>query len=383
MKWGLDSIFAALEHGDRVCQLGIRDTCTLGETEEQILAALHRPFPSLTCLTLQLEGAVPILSDTFLGGSAPRLQNLYLDQIIFPGLPNLLLSATHLVHLKLWRIPHSGYISPEAMVTGLSASTRLQTLDIRFGSFNSAKYRPSRKSRRPPTRTLLPVLTELQFTGVGKYLDNLVAWIDAPLLHDLEITFFCQEMSDTPQLAQFIGRAPKFKPHNEAHVIISDSEVLVKLPQTFGGVLLLGLDTLLYPSERQLSSLSQACRSSFHQALVLSVERLYIQSENTRRHYFEASVDRSQWLDLFRLFASVRDLYISPKFMPRIASALQELVADSKRVTEVLPALETLFLEEPLTSGPVQEIIGQFVAARQVADHPVAISRWENKEFVF
>jgi hypothetical protein len=47
----------------------------------------------------------------------------------------------------------------------------------------------------------------------------------------------------------------------------------------------------------------------------------------------------------------------------------------------VLPALQALFLEEPLPSGPVLEIIRKFVAARQLAGHPVAVSRWLKKVY--
>jgi hypothetical protein len=105
--------------------------------------------------------------------------------IHFRGLPKLLLSATHLVHLELWQIPHSGYISPEVMVTFLSMLTSRERLGIRF---KSPQGRPDRKNRRPPprTRTLLPVLTELRFGGVNEYLEDLAARIDAPLLNPIE-----------------------------------------------------------------------------------------------------------------------------------------------------------------------------------------------------
>jgi hypothetical protein len=63
--------------------------------------------------------------------------------------------------------------------------------------------------------------------------------------------------------------------------------------------------------------------------------------------------------------------------MPRIAGALGELVRE-EIVREVLPALQTLFFET-LPSGPVQETIAQFTAARQFAGHPVAFCRWERK----
>jgi hypothetical protein len=65
-------------------------------------AAMLKPFPELTDLRLSMfvdDGPAPILPDSFLGGTAPRLRSLYLDNVPFPGLPKLLLSATHLVDL--------------------------------------------------------------------------------------------------------------------------------------------------------------------------------------------------------------------------------------------------------------------------------------------
>ena len=61
--------------------------------------------------------------------------------------------------------------------------------------------------------------------------------------------------------------------------------------------------------------------------------------------------------------------------MLRIAPTLQELVGG--RATEVLPALQTLSLQGTLPSG-VQETIDKFVAARELAGHPIAVSRWED-----
>jgi hypothetical protein len=82
---------------------------------------------------------------------------------------------------------------------------------------------------------------------------------------------------------------------------------------------------------------------------------------------------------VFRPFNTVKGVYISGDFTPRIASTLKELVGE--RVTEVLPTLKTLSLQHPLSpaSGPVQEAIGQFVSARQFAGHPVTASCWEKE----
>jgi hypothetical protein len=47
-----------------------------------------------------------------------------------------------------------------------------------------------------------------------------------------------------------------------------------------------------------------------------------------------------------------------------------------ERMTEVLPILQNIFLEELQPSGPVQEGIGQFVAARRLSGHPITVSSW-------
>lgn len=70
----------------------------------------------------------------------------------------------------------------------------------------------------------------------------------------------------------------------------------------------------------------------------------------------------------------MKSLFLPEGFAPGIAPALQEFVGD--RSAEVLPALKNIFLEELGSSGLVQEGIGQFVAARQVAGHPIAIIPW-------
>jgi hypothetical protein len=370
-KWGVDNIFAVLEHNDRICDL---DLIGFPSPQfEKVLAAIQRPFPALTRLLLQSrdETAPVVDPDSFLGGSAPGLRSLGLGCIPFPGLPNLLLSATHLVHLGLWTIPDSGYISPEAMVTGLSVLTRLESLVI---GYKSPRCGPDRRRPPPRTRTLLPVLTKLEFRGVGEYLEDLVARIDAPLLNKLDITFFHQPIFDTPQLTQLIGRSPKFSAH-EAYVVFCDWVVWITLPQTFDGRLDLGVSCR--QSDWQLSSLAQVCGSSFPQTLIAVVERLYIENRLSPWHW-QDDIESSQWLELFHPFAAVKELYLSREFVPRIAPALKELVKE--RVTEVLPALQTLFLEEPLPSGPVQDTIGQFVAARQLAGHSISVSRWARKE---
>jgi hypothetical protein len=114
---GVDNVIAALGQSNCVSRVILSDVADW--QLEKVLAAMQVSFPELT--DLRLSSHVKTLSvipvpNSFLGGSAPRLQYFELSGIPFPRLPKLLLSATHLVSLKLSNIPHSGYISPEAIV---------------------------------------------------------------------------------------------------------------------------------------------------------------------------------------------------------------------------------------------------------------------------
>jgi hypothetical protein len=371
----VDNTIAALEDSDRICEVDIFYIPS-SQIMEKVLAAMQRPFPALTCLGLGfVDQSSLVIPALFLGGSAPSLQTLCLDLTIpFPGLPNLLLSATHLLRLHLHSIPHSGYISPEAMVTCLSVLTRLESLSIEF---ESPRSRPNPTTRRssPQTRILLPVLTRLTFFGVSEYLGGLVALIDAPLLDYLQITFLHQPIFDSPRLAEFISRTPKFKGHEEAHVEFSSyDQVGITLQD---GALVLEITDC--EDDWQLRSLAQVYSSSFARSLICTVERLYILSTSHEHPplLLKDDLETSQWLEIFHLFTAVTDLYISSKVMEYITPALQELVGE--RVTEVLPSLQTIFFEEE-TLRFDREAIGQFVAARQLASRPLAVSRWERED---
>src|SRR6266481_6827218 len=103
------------------------------------------------------------------------------------------------------------------MATALSALTSLEKFSLWFQSPRSCPGR-GRRHPPPPTRSVLPALTEFDFKGVSEYLDDLVARIDAPLLDRLDIEFFTQLIFHTPQLAQFIGRKPNFMAPDVAQV---------------------------------------------------------------------------------------------------------------------------------------------------------------------
>ena len=370
----VDDILAVLERSDRVVEINFY---TRRDSElEDVLAAMQVPFPELTDLQLSSrDGMVSSLPDSFLGGSVPRLQSLSLSRIPFPGLLKLLLSAPHLVHLRLFNIPHSGYFSPEAIVAVLSTLTSLEGLGL---VFESPLSRPDWAHRRlpPPTRSVLPVLTSFSFTGVCEYLEDIMTCISAPQLDRLSITLFNQIVFETLQFIQFISRSPISETFENAAVVFSKNGAMVRLSsQTSGyksGHVTLEMSILCIELDWQVSSMEQVCTSCLPPLSML--EDLYIY-ESPSQPVWKDNIENTLWLELLQPFTSVKNLYLSEEFALRIVPALRELVGAG--TTEVLPTLQNIFLEELQSSGTVQEDIQQFVATRQVTGHPIAVFRWD------
>ena len=368
----------ALEHNDRVCQIKLKILTTLQFDYITNSVAMQKPFPELTHLEFDCRGRdlgrESMLPDSFLGGTTSRLRSIDLHRVPFPGLPKLLLSATHLVHLTLSDIPPSGYIPPEAMASSLSALAGLELLCLRF---QYPRPRPALESRRPPlpplTRSILPSLTKLRFKGASEYLEEILVRIDVPRLDKLHITFFNQIIFDTPQLFQFISRTPTLRAPKEGHIAFTSKAIFVRFPSQTSEYGVFSVQIQCRASDWQLSSLEQVCTS--HLPHLSALEDLYILEVTYWPINWREDVENTLWLELLHPFSTVKNLYLCEEFMPRIAPALQELVGG--RTTEVLPTLENIFLEGFQPSGPLHEGIERFVAARRLTSHPVAVSRWD------
>jgi hypothetical protein len=408
---GADNIVAALECSDRVDKIHLRNVD--GSPMETVLAAMQRPFPNLTYLELQSNGTVTVLPDSFLDGHAPNLEFLMLSRIPIPGLPSLLFHSTKLSHFLFRGIPHSVYFPPEEFVTCLPTLMNLQQFELEF---ESPRSRPDWGSWRPPppTRSVLPSLGSLNFKGVSEYLDDLLVRIDAPRLGYLDITFFNQIDFDTPRLVQFISRTPRLNGLEVAHLrfgggaagvsllSLTDQQKTLRAP--------FNVEILCRELDWQVSSLEQLCTSL--SPFTSSPEELYIYQTRDSKPDWKDNADSALWLALLHPFTAVKNLHLSKEFAPRILPAFQELVGG--RTTEVLPALQNIFIEEfhsvqeaiktvvaleepqpspvqdaiettvaleeprPAVSvNPVQDAIQIVVTARQLAGHPVTASHWE------
>ncbi|KAI9462625.1 hypothetical protein F5148DRAFT_1377126 [Russula earlei] len=358
-----DNIVAALEseHRDRVFEVDLGNVPS--SLWARLAAAMEEPLPELTDLQVWLlkdDDPAPAhvpdddpASASFLGGSAPRLQMLSLENVPLPSraMRNLLLSAHGLVTLFLSKIPSAGYISPEALVAAMSTMTRLETL---FLHFLSPRSRPDPESSCPPqiTRSVLPALTWLQFQGVREYLENFLARIDAPLLDNLRVVFFMDIIFDVPQLHRLIGHAQKLKTLDRAMASFFNHSV-------------------------QFTLSPQAGEADPRHCLCLStLEELEIM-DGDPPPYWKDDVESTQWLKLLDPFAAVKKLYLSKQVALRAGYALQELSEDA--VAEVLPALQNLFVEDLEPAEAVREAIEPFVAARLLSGRSVALHHWERR----
>jgi len=365
-----DNMVAALEseHYDRIYE--IRIFSMTNSRWERLLAAMQKPFPELTHLRLSVSQLVSVLPDSFLGGSAPRLQTLWFHGIPFPSISKLLLSANGLIKLSLLDIPDSGFFSPDSMGTALTVMTRLESLEIRL---RSPRFFPGPPSPPPHTRFVLPALTRLTFHDFHEYVEDLLAQIDAPLVENLDITFSIDPNFDVPQLHGLIGHAEAFKTFNHAEVVISRYSIRLDLYPKTGAVYhhqLFRLDIWCRELDRQLSSLAQVCSSSFF-PLISALEELkivyYLSPDSDRKD----DMENAQWLELLDPFTALKNLYLPNDIALHVFSALLEL--STERVTEVLPALQNIFIHPGQLLEGSRKAVKIFVAKRRRAGRPLSV----------
>ena len=367
------NVVAALRLNHRVSRIYLDKTSD--SAWETFAPLMEHLFPVLTHLSIQPYSQIKnTISRSFLGGSAPSLRDLVLIGVPFLALPELLLSTTNLVRLQYSNIPRSGYILPQAMVTGLSALTRLESLSLTFSSPHSLQGRPI-PIPHPHTRTLLPALTYLCFQGDVDYVENLMAQIDAPLLEEMVITLFHQEVLDVSQLAKFVRRADKLSFLDRAEVTFRSSYISVTLSQELRvgrvdpNTLMLYLGC--HESDLRLPYLAQLCSSCLPTLSPFESLQIHLPYYQNWEDFIVIDDQDSQWLELLRPFNTVKNLHLSKHVASRVAQVLRGISAG--RVMELLPALEAIFISDLEHFGPVMEAISDFADARQLSGHPVSI----------
>ena len=188
--WTCRARTASLRLGEsnRVCQVVLH---------LRVGAPMHVLIPELTDLRLfSADETPPVIPDSFLNGSAPRLESFLLSGIPFPGFPNcfrLLTILSTSSSTVIFLIP--GTFHPKR--SSLSSLLCLDTFSLEFQSHQSHPDWEN-QSLPPPKRSIIPALDQFRFKGVVEYLEQLVTFIDAPQLNLLSATFFNQIDFDCP-----------------------------------------------------------------------------------------------------------------------------------------------------------------------------------------
>lgn len=283
------------------------------------------------------------------------------------------MSVHDLVTLRLWDIPHSGYILPETMVICLSVMSSVTTLHLRSRSPRSFA---NRAERRPLllTRVVLPALTILSFERVSEDLEDLVSQIDASLLYKVNIVFFTQIVLDIPQLYQFIDRLGKFGVPTQADIVFFEDSVLVKLPDSesawTGKQTRLVMEISCGEPDWQTSSLAPVCGPSF--PLIYTLERLNV-LEKRDLPYWPDDMENTQWLELLQPFTVVRELHLPETLAQHFAQNKSPGRYDRSDISA-----PKCFIRG--SSGKLRsdkEAVDQFLTARQLSNLPVTVHHQE------
>jgi hypothetical protein len=364
-----DNVIAALEHPNRVCVLNLLISTT---QLVKLATVMQESFPALTVLRLLSDEDAPVhaLPGGFLGGSAPCLQELCLRAISFPALPTLLLSARDLVTLKLYKIPPTGYISPEAIVTGLAALTRLSSLCIIFQfqfRFQSTNPHPDGIHLPPVTRAVLPALTTLELEGASDYLEDLVARIDCPQIKEISISYLPQRgdlrvaqlfeftnHSESPQLSQLRWLDVCLDPCDNIGLTFSHSRY-----DTSFSIQLLGIVWRVSHVVQVFSQFSAKLSDVRHLAIGYCL--------------LGPDIGHNEWAQFFHPFTAVQTLRVDIatkhcKWVMRYRDPAIEDVTE-QMVAEVLPALSLVYLDFTL-----ETFFDKLFAVRQLSGHPVTVA---------
>jgi hypothetical protein len=203
-----------------------------------------------------------------------------------------------------------------------------------------------------------------------------VARIDSPQLNRFHSLFFNDIVFDTPQLMQFISRTQTSGALEKAKISLRNGDASVYVLSQTSGDWNAVVEILCRGLEWQVSSLEQVCTSFLPPLSMLEdldiYEGLYLQPD------WKDDIENGLWLQLLHPFTAVKNLYLSEQIALCIGPALKEL--SEGRTTEVLPALQNMFLDGLEPSGPVQEGIGKFVSARLVASRPIEVLSWANSD---
>ena len=282
----------------------------------------------------------------------------------------------NLVNPSLRNIPHTGYISPEAIVPLVSAPPKLEILHIDFIVLPSL---PDIIFSPPLTRSVLPALRNFSFFGGYKYLEDFVSRIHTPQLNSLVICYSwgCENDFDVSQLSNFIDRSESLKRSLSRHFKIMFHEDKDIVTFCIGRTTSDRWDPIPGISvyfgrgiDRQFPHFTTVVGRFFpilSDVVHCIIDSVRVISESTSLSEQENDFD---WLQLLRRLPSLQTLFVFHNTAGLISQALAYV--DVGMITEFLPALQLLCSEEQeKAEDQTTSSIHRFLAAHQDSGHPV------------
>ena len=252
--------------------------------------------------------------------------------------------------------------------------SRLEGLALGFRYPQSQAHRASRRTPTPAlTRVIFPNLILLNFSGDMEYLEDILSQIEAPVLNESDFRIFNQLEFDTPLLGHFINRTETFMAIHTARVEFWGwaAEITLRRQEEMdddqGKTLQLVI--ISQPLDWQLSAVAQILNSFVSSFPTLESLEIAVNHED-----WQDDIEVIQLREFLLPFTFVKYITLEDKeSVQLIAPVLQELAVE--RAIDMLPALQDLFVTaynwQP--QGPVLEAIVQFLATRQICNHPVYI----------
>ncbi|KAI0247543.1 hypothetical protein BJV78DRAFT_909302 [Lactifluus subvellereus] len=369
-----EGILLALRHSDRVHYITLD---LLSPKLRKIMTTMDNHFPILERLYIQSlqfgDNTSLVLPRTF---QAPHLRHLSLSHAALPIGSPLLTTTLGLVTLELGDIPPSAYFPPSYLLTRLSLMPQLEILVIEFHS-----PLPNRDFERQllhtPTMThiMLPNLRELSFKGVSAYLEDLLPRISTPVLGMLYIELFHQLTFTVSHLVQFM----------DTPGILRFSTVLLAFDYDHARLRFFQPGKADYPPFRMQVNcrhLDQQVAFAVQiltalQPVLLVVEKLKLRhEEHIQSLEWHNRVDRTLWRQLLRSFNNLETLHVQGELVGKLAHSLQS--DDGEPPLELLPSLKELGYSG---GGNAWDAFTPFIDERQVAGHPVNLTRVDDSAF--
>jgi hypothetical protein len=319
--WDEENILNALKQSDRVISIHL----TLTNSLLKKLSSIEGQFSELEELVLRSQSFGQLtLPNTFRLGT--RLRRLHSTGVVFSTPLRLLLSSKDLVDIQLHEISDR-FVLPQALADALSGMAHLRSLSLSVLSTTNHTRVPPPSEKRIVNRVIISSLSILKYRGTSKYLDSLLAGLDAlldaPHLANIEITFFDETQFYVSNLIKFIDRTEIWNLHDfKADILFSEDSVSIstKLVPTC-----LKFQVLCGPLEQQLLSIVRFC--NHFPTFCLRVEDLRIGATplSTSQHNVPVPLILGNWVPLISLFKAAKCVHLSGDISTEIVQTMQAL----------------------------------------------------------